>query len=266
VKNARQDGQIDFGMRNCIRRRPGVADRRISTGNVMRIAGLGLLIAGLSLTPAGAQESPVVVELFTSQGCSSCPPADAFLTDLAHQAPGVLPLAFHVTYWDSLGWKDPYSLGAATARQRDYARTLGRDGVYTPQMIVDGVEGFVGSDRSEGLDAIARAARNRPAHVAVGLTRAGDTLVISVGAGSGTARVLLIGFDPAHRTHIGRGENSGRTVLESNIVRSLSTAGVWSGAPVTLRPPPPPGEATAVLLQSDDGRIIGAARLNNPAS
>jgi hypothetical protein len=232
----------------------------------MRIACLGLLLAGLSLTPAFAADSPVVVELFTSQGCSSCPPADAFLTDLAHRAPGVLPLAFHVTYWDSLGWKDPYSLNAATARQRDYARVLGRDGVYTPQMIVDGVKDVVGSDREEGLDAIARAARNRPAPVPIGLTREGESLVISVGAGAGTARVLLIGFDPAHETHIGRGENSGRTVLESNIVRSLSTAGVWSGAPLSLRPPPPLGEAAAVLLQSDDGRIIAAARLNNPAS
>jgi hypothetical protein len=232
----------------------------------MRIACLGVLLGALTLSPAFAQDSPVVVELFTSQGCSSCPPADAFLTDLAHRAPGVLPLAFHVTYWDSLGWKDPYSLGAATTRQRDYARTLGHDGVYTPQMIVNGLEGFVGSDRAVGLDAIARAARNRTEPVTVGLTRQGDSLVISVGAGSGKARILVVGFDPAHETHIGRGENSGRTVLESNIVRSLTSAGFWSGAPIASRQPPPLGEAAAVLLQADDGRIIGAARLKNPAS
>jgi hypothetical protein len=232
----------------------------------MRIACLGLVLAGLSLTPAVAQDAPVVVELFTSQGCSSCPPADAFLTDLARRMRDVLPLAFHVTYWDSLGWKDPYSLAAATERQRDYARTLGQDGVYTPQMIVDGTEGFVGSDRSGGLDAIVRAARNRPPPVPVALSREGESLVISVGAGAGKARVLLVGFDPAHETHIGRGENSGRTVSESNIVRSLATVSVWSGVPLTLRPPPPLGEAAAVLLQADNGRIIGAARLNNPAS
>ena len=97
------------------------------------------------------------MELFTSQGCSSCPPADAFLTDLAHQRHDVLPLAFHVTYWDSLGWKDPYSLDAATDRQREYARHLGDDGVYTPQMVVDGTTGFVGSDRALGLKVIAAA-------------------------------------------------------------------------------------------------------------
>src|SRR5471030_829141 len=125
----------------------------------MRPTMIGLALAAVVATMVHAQESPVVVELFTSQGCSSCPPADAFLTDLAHQRRDVLPLAFHVTYWDSLGWKDPYSLDAATARQRDYARHLGDDGVYTQQMVVDGTTGFVGSNRSQGLSTISSAAR-----------------------------------------------------------------------------------------------------------
>jgi hypothetical protein len=232
----------------------------------MRIACLALLLAALPAGPTMAQGSPVVVELFTSQGCSSCPPADAFLTDLAKQAKGVLPLAFHVTYWDSLGWKDPYSLDAATARQRDYARSLNQGGVYTPQMVVDGALGFVGSDRAQGLEAIARAARDRPGPVPMVFARDGQSLVVSIGTGSGTARVLLVGFDLAHETHIGRGENGGRTLLESNIVRSLTPIGVWTGAAVTLRPSLPGGEAFAVLLQSEDGRIIAAAILDNPAS
>ena len=205
-----------------------------------------------------AQSAPVVVELFTSQGCSSCPPADAFLTDLARQRADVLPLAFHVTYWDYLGWKDPYSLDAATARQRAYARALGEEGVYTPQMVVDGKTGFVGSNRREGLSAIAAAA---PKPVSVSVVRDGESLLITVGTGAGQARVLLVGFDPAHETRIGRGENSGRTLVESNIVRSLTPLGSWNGAGETLRQTPPAGDSFAVLLQADDGRIIGAGKL-----
>jgi hypothetical protein len=226
----------------------------------MRAATIAVALATVLTTSVNAQESPVVVELFTSQGCSSCPPADAFLTDLTRQRRDVLPLAYHVTYWDSLGWKDPYSLDAATARQRDYARHLGGDGVYTPQMVVDGATGFVGSSRSRGLSAIAAAA---PKTVPVSLARDGQNLLIQVGAGAGQAKVLLVGFDPAHETQIGRGENSGRKLLESNIVRSLTPIGAWTGAALALHQAPPTGEGFAVLLQAEDGRIIGAAALHS---
>jgi hypothetical protein len=226
----------------------------------MRAVLIGLALATALTATARAQESPVVVELFTSQGCSSCPPADAFLTDLARQRRDVLPLAFHVTYWDHSGWKDPYSLDVATARQREYARHLNEDGVYTPQMVVDGTTGFVGSSRSQGLAAI-DGATHKP--VPVSLARDGQDLLIKVGAGTGQARVLLVGFDPAHETQIGRGENSGRKLLESNIVRSLTPIAAWTGAAVALHQAPPAGEAFAVLLQAEDGRIIGAARLNS---
>jgi hypothetical protein len=226
----------------------------------VRAAIIGLTLAVLLATAGQAQEALTVVELFTSQGCSSCPPADAFLTDLAHQRPDVLPLAFHVTYWDSLGWKDPYSFEAATVRQRDYARHLGDDGVYTPQMVVDGSVGFVGSDRARGLRAIGGAARNL---VVVSVARDGQSLLIKVGAGVGQARILLAGFDPAHETPVGRGENGGRTLLETNIVRSLTPVGTWSGSAVALRQAPPAGESFAVLLQAADGRIIGAGRLGS---
>src|ERR1700736_1842766 len=108
-----------------------------------------LLSLGLAVvvTPAAAGERPIVVELFTSQGCSSCPPADALLAELA-QRPDVIALGFHIDYWDDLGWKDPLSSPAATARQRDYARQFGRRQVYTPQLVVDGAEEAVGSDRA----------------------------------------------------------------------------------------------------------------------
>ena len=224
----------------------------------MRATTIGLVLATALATSARAADAPTVVELFTSQGCSSCPPADAFLTDLAQKRADVLPLAFHVTYWDYLGWKDPYSLDAATARQRDYARQIGKEGIYTPQMVVDGTTGFVGSDRPEGLAAIAGAARKT---VPVSLARDGQTLLITVGAGSGQARVLLVGFDRTHQTPIGRGENGGRTLTESNIVRSLTPIGAWTGTTLSLHQSPPIGESFAVLLQADDGRIIGAARL-----
>jgi hypothetical protein len=224
----------------------------------MRAVLIGFALAAALTSTVHAQQAPIVVELFTSQGCSSCPPADAFLTDLARQRRDVLPLAFHVTYWDYLGWKDLYSLDAATARQRAYARDLGEDGVYTPQMVVDGTTGFVGSDRAAGLGAIAKAASKT---VPVAVTSDGTSLTIKVGPGTGQARILLVGFDPSHETPVGRGENSGRTLHESNIVRSLTPLAAWSGSAVELRAAPPAGESFAVLLQSGDGRIIGAARL-----
>jgi hypothetical protein len=234
----------------------------------MRIAllALALGVVPFSATGAFAQNAPVVVELFTSEGCSSCPPADAFLTELARQRHDVLPLAFHVTYWDGLGWKDPFSLEAATARQRRYASSLGDDQVYTPEMVVNGAYGFVGSRRGEGLSEIARAAATPAAHVPLRLTRDGQTLVVSVGPGADHAEVLLVGFDSEHQTRVGRGENSGQTLLESNVVRSLTAVGRWTGAAVELRKAIPAGERVAALLQADDGRILGAALLNAPPS
>src|SRR6516225_2655004 len=142
------------------------------------------LIAGLSPAAALAAERPVVVELFTSQGCSSCPPANAYLNELSKQRRDVLALAFHVTYWDKLGWKDPFSLESATDRQAEYGRRFG-DGSYTPEMVVDGAASAVGSDRSQVGSAIESAKRNGQTAAAVNVTRAGDQLSIEVGAGSG---------------------------------------------------------------------------------
>ncbi len=124
---------------------------------LLRLLSSCLLAGGLPLAAAAA-ERPVVVELFTSEGCSSCPPADAFLTELARGRRDVLPLAFHVTYWNSLGWRDPYSLDAATNRQSQYGSRFG-DGSYTPEMVVDGQKGLVGSERGEAEAAIASAER-----------------------------------------------------------------------------------------------------------
>jgi hypothetical protein len=233
----------------------------------MRNAWLALIVGATSASSIGAhaQDAPVVVELFTSQGCSSCPPADAFLTDLAQTRPDVLPLAFHVTYWDRLGWKDPFSLEAATARQESYARSLGDGQVYTPEMVVNGVYGFVGSRRNEGLAAVASAARVAAQRVPIRLMRDGPSLVVAIGRGAGHAAALLVGFDPQHQTNVGRGENGGRTLLESNIVRSMTPVGSWSGAEAEFRTPAPAGERFAALLQANDGRILGVALLNAPS-
>jgi hypothetical protein len=221
---------------------------------------LGLAVQVGGTKPVAAEAGrPVVVELFTSQGCSSCPPADALLSELARDRSDVLPLAFHVDYWDNLGWRDPYSFGAATSRQRHYATALGLDSIYTPQMVVDGRTDVVGSDRAHVLTAIRRAA-DVPAVAAITVARDGSDVVIQVGAGVGSGTVWLIGYDPQHRTFVGRGENSGRNLLESNIVRSLDHVGHWSGGELTLRVPVPAGERIAAIVQADNGRILGAAR------
>ena len=219
---------------------------------------VGLVLASCP-TLASAGERPVVVELFTSEGCSSCPPADAYLTVLARERGDVLPLAFHVTYWNQLGWRDPFSLQAATDRQSRYGARFG-DGSYTPEMVVDGQKNLVGSDRGEAGSAIAAAERDGRTAAPLTVTRVGGTVSIRVGEGSGNGRIVLVGFDPEHHTAVGRGENGGRTLTESNIVRSIRTVGQWSGVPLALSTPAPEGQAAAVLLEAPDGTIIGASR------
>lgn len=218
------------------------------------------LIAGLSPVATLAAERPVVVELFTSQGCSSCPPANAYLNELSRQRRDVLALAFHVTYWDRLGWKDPFSLEAATRRQDVYGRRFG-DGSYTPEIVVDGAAGMVGSVRGEVGAAIEKAKRSSRTAASVSVTKNGEQLSIEVGEGSGNANILLIGFDREHTTAIPRGENSGRTLTEANVVRSVRSVGQWSGARLHISERFPEGQDVAVVLEASDGRIIGASRL-----
>jgi hypothetical protein len=219
------------------------------------------LLAGLLPTTAVmAGERPVVVELFTSQGCSSCPPANAYLNELARDRRDVLALAFHVTYWDRLGWKDPFSLQAATVRQDHYGHRFG-DGSYTPEIVVDGATSHVGSHREDIGPAIEQAKRTNKTAAAIGVTRDGGGLAIEIGGGNGSGRILLIGFDHDHRTAIRRGENGGRTLEEANVVRSIRPIGDWNGAAMHLSEKLPEGEDVAVLLEAPDGRIVGAARL-----
>ena len=222
------------------------------------IASVSLLAAALIPPTANAADRPVVVELFTSQGCSSCPPANAYLNEMARDRRDVLPLAFHVTYWDRLGWKDPFSLEAATARQGRYGHRFG-DGSYTPEIVVDGASSHVGSDRGEVGAAIEKARQKNETAAAVSVSKSGGDLVIEIGGGNGSGKVLLIGFDHDHQTAIRRGENGGRTLAESNVVRSIRAIGDWQGAPLRLNEKLPEGEDIAVILEAPNGHIVGAA-------
>ena len=221
------------------------------------------MIAAIGIAaPATADDAarrPVVAELFTSEGCSSCPPAEALLTELALRNPDVLALAFHVTYWDSLGWPDRFALPAATLRQRGYAARLHLDTIYTPQLVVDGVTDVVGSDRAAVAAALA-AAHPRPA-VAVQLLRIPGGVRIIAGGGDGSGEMLLIGYDSRHATAVARGENAGRTIVETNVVRSVAALGAWAGSAVQRTAAIPAGEHLAGLVQAADGRILGAAML-----
>jgi hypothetical protein len=225
-----------------------------------RFALLCCLLAALMLAPgAGRADSrPVVVELFTSQGCSSCPPADKLLGELA-QRPDVLALGFHISYWDHLGWKDPLSSQASTDRQKSYARRLSGGQVYTPQMVVDGANEMVGSRRDEVLAAL----RNAHPVAAAPVAFAADRRSVSIGAGGGAGEVLLARFAQRRSTQVGAGENAGRALDDTNGVETLTTLGSWTGTAAAFPiEPPPPGKGIAVLVQAADGKILGAAALN----
>jgi len=218
-------------------------------------AAIGTLIP--SLVMAQPASRPVVGELFTSEGCSSCPPADAKIAELAKTRPDLLLLAFHVTYWNNLGWHDPFSFDAATQLQRRYVALGVSPEVYTPALIVDGKLDAVGSDGTAVDHAFRQAALTRETAAEIQVERRPGGLTVSVGAGAGTGTLVLIGYDRLHQTHVGRGENSGRTLEEANIVRSMSVLGAWSGQPVRADVPYPAGQEVAVLLQRADGHIVG---------
>lgn len=214
----------------------------------------------LLLLPVAAWARPVVIELYTSEACSDCPPADALLGQLKKNEKSLLALDLHVTYFNGPRWTDPYSLKAATERQEWYARVGGSGEVYTPEAVIDGKIQLVGSDRRAVLRAIGRA-RTTATNKAVPLEiiPAGDAVRIVVGGGAGTGRVWMFGFDDRHTTHIGGGENVGATLTEVNVVRSIIPLGIWNGSRMNCRAARPRGEHLAVVLQRDDGSILGAA-------
>ncbi len=187
----------------------------------------------------GAASTPVLVELFTSEGCSSCPPADALLSRLGRTQPvhgaDIIALEEHVDYWDSLGWKDPFSSQAATTRQNEYGQAFGGRQVYTPQMVVDGRTEFVGSSDTDALRAIRVAAKERKPAVQLSW-EAGETLSIRVDPLGGAThavgqQLILVVAENMLHSDVKRGENSGRALEHNGVVRQLLQVGKIDAAP-----------------------------------
>jgi len=203
------------------------------------------------------------VELFTSEGCNSCPPAEAYVGELAGRS-DVLALAFHVDYWDDLGWRDRFGLSQAVERQRSYARALRLPTVYTPQVVIDGRADYVGSDRS----AIAKALKESREGIPIAVSVSNAELLVRLEPRGQAPRgdVVLVAYLRKAISAIGRGENAGRTLAEYNIVRAVRELGRWEGAAqdfrVKLSSLPQDATDVAVLVQAPgQGPISAAATL-----
>jgi len=205
----------------------GVAQQYLrAEGRVTRGAGRGM---------GGAARTPILVELFTSEGCSSCPSADKLLAKLATSQPidgaEIIALEEHVDYWDRIGWKDPFSAADFTKRQYDYGNHFHLDSVYTPQAVVDGQREFIGSDEGTAVSAISEAAAQRKANVVLRVTTedaAQLQLNVSVDklpARSGSTQVVLAVTEDDLKVHVKSGENSGRNLVHHGVVRRLVTLG-----------------------------------------
>lgn len=221
------------------------------------------------MTHAQAQtttsEPVVVVEMFTSQGCSSCPPADEFFSMLVDD-PRVIPLALHVDYWDYIGWADVFAKPQYTDRQKAYARAVGSRTIYTPQMIVDGQDRVEGHQPDQVESLIQRHLASASG-VSLQVDRVGRELHIRADSAEplrGALRVQLVRYRPSETVEIERGENAGRTVTYHNIVTSWQPLGEWSGQePLTMEADAPGTDPAVVILQSaGPAEIIAAARVN----
>jgi hypothetical protein len=222
--------------------------------------------------PTAKLSRPIVVELFTSQGCDSCPPADALLAQLSARR-DILALSLPVTYWDMLGWKDTLASDADTRRQKQYAQVMGRGGIYTPEMIVDGASDVVGSREPAVLSAI-NARLGDEQTVAVDLTTNRQQLHIAIGSswdhGEHDATIWMFKILPQATVSIRNGENGGRTITYHNVVRQIRAVGSWKGQPVALDVPRADSgtehDGLVVIVQQGGGygRIVGAAILGEP--
>jgi hypothetical protein len=216
-------------------------------------------------TTVHAQSKPVVlVELYTSQGCSSCPPADEFMGELVND-PQVVALALHVDYWDYIGWKDEFAQASFTERQQGYARAIGSRTIYTPQMIVNGDDRVEGNN-PEAVHSYIKMHLMQPSGVELTLERDGDRLMVrAVGgdADQGPLTVNLARYIPEQAVAIERGENAGKTVTYHNVVTDLQTLGEWSGADPLEVEATVTGDAPVVvfLQKGESGVVLAAAQI-----
>lgn len=215
---------------------------------------------------AAEPSKQVVVELFTSQGCPACPPAEAFMRDLAARD-DVIALEFHIDYFDYTGWTDPFGRAAFTRRWREYARATGARYEYTPFMVIDGRLHQIGSRRDLAEQRILQMRREGPRgpHLKLGMADGNVTVSVEGGATDGTYDILLATYESGRKTLITAGENKGRTAINANVVRGFERVGQWNGAPVELRAAVdamPDDAGCAVLLQrTGGGPILAAARM-----
>ena len=218
-----------------------------------------LSVCLVSSTAAAPTRAPILVELFTSEGCSSCPPADRLLQQLD---PQTIVLSEHVDYWDHLGWRDPYSSHAFTERQETYARLFGIDGPYTPQMVVDGAAQFVGSDAHRAAEEIDKAGR-RP-RTDLHLVRTASGVHVEVANAAGAGDVMLALADDSDASQVRAGENKGRNLQHVAVVRSLRKIGSVKRGGSFATDLDLPGSAQRVVVfvqESGQARISGAAML-----
>lgn len=222
------------------------------------------LMGALGASAAVAQDNKVVVELYTSQGCSSCPPADALLAQMVERD-DVIALALHVDYWDYLGWKDNFASPSFTARQHGYAQAAKAETVYTPQMVIAGQRHVIGSKAMAVMDAVAeqRAVASR-----VGLDIARNDGKLSIKANAKTADlgdmvVQVVRYHPEQSVGIQRGENRGKTISYVNIVTSWQVIGRWDGqTPLNIETAAEGSDPVVVIVQNDHfGPIIAAAEI-----
>jgi len=225
-------------------------------------AACGLWI-GLS-GAASAQTQPVLVELYTSQGCSSCPPADKLMAYLVAD-PNVIALSLHIDYWDYIGWKDTFASPAFTDRQKAYAQAIGSRTIYTPQMIVAGHDRVEGHDPMKVADTLRRHS-TATSPVTLRIERSGGKVFIHAVADPplvDSARVQLVRYSPEETVMIGRGENAGREVTYHNVVTTWDDLGAWSGRdPLEMQADVKGSAPIVVIVQTEGpGNVLAVARL-----